>query len=46
LEAQVKAGSSGELTKDELYEKAKQADIPGRSQMTKDELAEAVGMTS
>lgn len=29
-----------DLTKDELYEKAKEADIPGRSSMNKDELAE------
>lgn len=29
-----------DLTKDELYEKAKEADIPGRSTMNKDELAE------
>jgi hemerythrin superfamily protein len=31
-----------ELTRDELYEKAKEADVPGRSQMSKEELAEAV----
>ena len=30
-------------TRQELYEKAKEQDIPGRSKMTKDELAEAVG---
>jgi hemerythrin superfamily protein len=30
------------LTRDELYEKAKESDVPGRSQMSKDELAEAV----
>jgi len=41
LEAQVKASGKGE-TRDELYEKAKEADIEGRSQMNKDELAEAV----
>ncbi len=29
-----------DLTKDELYEKAKEAEIPGRSSMNKDELAE------
>ena len=29
-------------TRDELYEKAKKADIPGRSQMKKDELIEAL----
>jgi hemerythrin superfamily protein len=31
-----------DLTRDELYERAKEADIPGRSGMTKDELAKAV----
>jgi hemerythrin superfamily protein len=39
------AGATEELegaTRDELYEKAKEADIPGRSQMKKDELAEAL----
>ncbi|BCJ46288.1 hypothetical protein GCM10010168_52390 [Actinoplanes ianthinogenes] len=30
-------------TRQELYEKAKEQDIPGRSSMTKDELAKAVG---
>lgn len=29
-----------EMTKDELYEKAQEADVPGRSSMNKDELAE------
>ena len=33
---------AGNHTKDELYEQAKQADVQGRSSMTKDELAEAV----
>jgi hypothetical protein len=28
------------LTKAELYERAKEADLPGRSTMTKDELAD------
>lgn len=32
-----------ELPKSELYERAKKLDIPGRSSMSKDELAEAVG---
>ena len=32
----------GELTMDELYERAKRADIPGRSKMSKDELVEAL----
>ncbi|MFI6733150.1 hemerythrin domain-containing protein [Nonomuraea sp. NPDC050451] len=36
------AGSREGATKAELYEKAKKADIPGRSQMGKEELAEAL----
>lgn len=43
MERGATAGSKDELldlTKDELYEKAKDAEIPGRSNMTKDELAE------
>jgi hemerythrin superfamily protein len=40
------SGGSGRVstdaTKAELYEKAKKADIPGRSSMTKDELAKAI----
>ena len=35
-------GDVSALTREELYEKAKEADIPGRSQMSKDELAKAV----
>lgn len=31
-----------ERTKDELYERAKELDIEGRSEMTKDELIEAL----
>jgi hypothetical protein len=31
-----------ELHKDELYRRAQEADIPGRSQMTKQELIEAL----
>ena len=34
--------ASADATKAELYEKAKKADIPGRSSMTKDELAKAI----
>ncbi|NJP93570.1 hemerythrin domain-containing protein [Nonomuraea sp. FMUSA5-5] len=36
------SGGSGEPTKAELYEQAQQADIPGRSQMGKEELAQAL----
>ena len=32
----------GELTRDQLYEKAKEQDVPGRSSMTKEELKDAV----
>jgi len=43
LEAQVKSQSPDvDLTKDELYRQAQDADIAGRSSMTKDELAQAV----
>jgi Rho termination factor, N-terminal domain len=31
-----------DASKSELYEQAKDADIPGRSSMTKDELAQAI----
>jgi len=37
------SNGSGEPTKEELYEMAKEQDVPGRSQMSKDELREAVG---
>lgn len=33
---------SGDMSRDQLYRKAREADIPGRSQMTKDELFRAV----
>jgi hypothetical protein len=33
------------MTRDELYEQAKAADVEGRSKMTKDELREAVAET-
>jgi len=36
------SASDGEATKAELYEKAKEQDVPGRSTMTKDELSDAV----
>lgn len=41
---QVAGGSAveGELTKEELYQKAKEQDIEGRSKMNKEELQEAV----
>ena len=40
-----KVSAKAELkTKDELYEKAKELGIEGRSEMTKAELAEAVGV--
>jgi DNA end-binding protein Ku len=35
-------GDLDELSKDELYERAKKADIPGRSQMTREELLDAL----
>lgn len=35
-------GDSSEATRAELYEKAKKQDVPGRSTMSKDELAQAV----
>ncbi len=49
--ARAKAGADGggggngslrKLSKDDLYERAKEADIAGRSEMTKDELIEAL----
>jgi hemerythrin superfamily protein len=47
--AMGKAAGRGDIagmTREELYEKAKQADVAGRSQMTKDELAEALQQQS
>ncbi|GAA1107481.1 ChaB family protein [Nocardiopsis metallicus] len=35
-------GVDANATKDHLYERARQLDIPGRSRMTKDELVEAL----
>ena len=37
-----KADGLSELSREELYERAKKADIPGRSQMSKEELVEAL----
>ncbi|MBN6055370.1 hemerythrin domain-containing protein [Nonomuraea sp. RK-328] len=47
LTALTGSGSSGEggATKAELYKEAQKADIPGRSQMDKDELEEALRKT-
>ena len=39
---QPPAGDLDEATRDELYEKAREAGIPGRSTMTKDDLREAL----
>ena len=39
-------GSGGEPSKEELYEKAKEQDVEGRSKMSKDELQKAVGQGS
>lgn len=44
-ELQTGSTVEGELTKEELYQKAKEQDIEGRSKMNKDELQEAVGET-
>jgi DNA end-binding protein Ku len=43
--AKVKGEGGGleDLSKDELYEKATDAEVPGRSKMSKDELVEALG---
>jgi hypothetical protein len=37
-----KADQLDELSKEELYQRAQEEEIPGRSQMTKDELKEAL----
>jgi len=42
----VRASKLEDLTKDELYERAQKADIPGRSDMTKDELIKALHSAS
>ena len=43
LLGQAGSSSGGEQTKEELYEQAKVQDIPGRSKMSKEELAREVG---
>jgi DNA end-binding protein Ku len=40
--ADAAASDLGDLTRDELYERAKKADVPGRSRMTKTELLRAL----
>ncbi|MFG1942707.1 hemerythrin domain-containing protein [Nonomuraea sp. NPDC048826] len=42
LQALMSVQDGGDVTKAELYEQAQEADIPGRSQMDKEELKEAV----
>ena len=41
-----RASNLEDMTKDELYERAQKADIPGRSEMTKSELIEALRSAS
>ena len=41
-----RASNLEDMTKDELYERAQKADIPGRSEMTKGELIEALRSAS
>jgi len=43
LEAKVEDVPDVDLTRDELYERARAEDVPGRSSMTKAELAAALG---
>jgi DNA end-binding protein Ku len=40
--AQGDGDGLGELSRDELYERAKRADLPGRSKMSRDELVDAL----
>ena len=42
--ARLEEGGGGleDLSKDELYEKATDAEVPGRSKMSKDELVDAL----
>ena len=41
-EAPAASGEEQEMSKEELYEMAQELDIPGRTKMSKEELAEAV----
>jgi Rho termination factor-like protein len=41
-----RASNLEDMTKDELYERAQKADIPGRSEMTKSELIKALRLAS
>jgi hypothetical protein len=41
-DSRTRPRSLEDLTKEELYERAQQADIPGRSEMSKDQLVEAL----
>ena len=41
-----RASNLEDMTKDQLYERAQKADIPGRSEMTKAELIKALRSTS
>ena len=41
-----RASNLEDMTKDQLYERAQKADIPGRSEMTKGELIEALRSAS
>jgi hypothetical protein len=43
---QARASNLEDMTKDELYERARKSHIPGRSEMTKAELIKALRSTS
>lgn len=42
-EATGRAGGLGDLSREELYERAQEQDVAGRSSMSKDELVKALG---
>ena len=42
VDGRSRTGNLEELTKEELYARAQQAEIPGRSEMSKDELVDAL----